>query len=199
MRKTPGKTAEEREQYWTEIIEQGRKYGGGVTAYCQDKGVSKTNYYAWFHRLRVNHPDWHDLSTDRGHRKTREAAYGKGKAQLETEVAEKVRRRKFTGRDKARILREADAAGVGQVAGILRREGIYASQLRKWRFERDEGSLGTKKRGRKADPAANENKKLKVKLAQMEKKLEQANLIIELQKKVAQIMETTMGEPDEKQ
>jgi transposase-like protein len=199
MRKTPGKTAEERERYWTEVIEQGRKYSGGVTAYCQDNGVSKTNYYAWFHRLRVNHPDWHDLSTDRGHRKGREQAQGKGKAQPETEVAEKARRRKFTGRDKARILREADAAGAGQVAGILRREGIYASQLQKWRFERDEGSLGAKKRGRKADPAVNENKKLKLKLARMEKKLEQANLIIEVQKKIAQIMETAMGESDEKQ
>jgi len=62
MQRTPGKTVESREKYWTKIIEAARRYPGGVTAYCRLMNVSKNNYYFWFKRLRVNHDDWHDLT-----------------------------------------------------------------------------------------------------------------------------------------
>jgi outer membrane murein-binding lipoprotein Lpp len=57
--------------------------------------------------------------------------------------------------------------------------------------------LEPKKRGPKVNPLASELKKLKADKARLEKKLEQANMLIELQKKVAQILGATLQESDE--
>ena len=51
-------TSAEREKYWTQVIEEARKYPTGVAAYCADKNVSKHKYYLWFKQLRVNYPEW---------------------------------------------------------------------------------------------------------------------------------------------
>jgi len=58
MQKTPGKSPADRKKYWTEIIEEARKYPNGITRYCRDKRVSKDNYYQWFKRLKEEHPEW---------------------------------------------------------------------------------------------------------------------------------------------
>src|SRR6266496_3978041 len=74
------------------------------------------------------------------------------------EVVERPRRRRFTGAYKLRIVQEADAAiEFRQVGALLRREGLYSSQLAAWRRARDAGALSAlgQPRGRKpATPAA---------------------------------------------
>jgi hypothetical protein len=57
------------------------------------------------------------------------------------EVVEKPRRRRFTAADKQRILAEADACAPGQLGALLRREGLYSSNLTTWRQQREAGVL----------------------------------------------------------
>lgn len=189
MRLTPGYTNEERAAYWIDIINNARKDPRGVTAFLETNDVSKDNYYQWFKKLRMKHPEWHDLSKDPRHRAMRERV--KKRAKLpETEVSEKARRKRWSPQEKIRILDEYDIAKEeGKRAALLRREGIYSSQIQQWRSERDEGP--------KAKPATNEIRRLKAQLAKTEKKLAQANALIELQKKVAKILETTLEEIDD--
>lgn len=195
MRRTPGKTIKEREEYWTRIIEEARKYATGVDAYCADKGISRNSYYSRFKKLRAKHPDWGRRAA--GERSSKSIAAPPRVVLPQTEVEERGQRRRFTAAYKAKILREAEVASDGEIGALLRREGLYASHLYKWRKERDLSSLEPKKRGRKANPLLAENKKLQAKNARLEKQLDQANAIIELQKKIAQILDGTLAEPTE--
>ena len=106
------------------------------------------------------------------------------------EVVEKPKRRRFSAGYRLRIVREADACKApGEVGALLRREGLYSSLLSAWRRQRDTGalaSLRSKKRGpRAADPRV---KRLERENAQLRRQLEQAETIIEIQKKVAGIL-----------
>jgi transposase-like protein len=112
--------------------------------------------------------------------------------QPETEVVERPRRRKFSAKEKARILKEADASPKGQVAALLRREGVYASQLMKWRTERDRSALEPKKRGKKGSPLTARVRQLQERCERVERQLRQANAIIDLQKKISEVMETAL-------
>lgn len=111
------------------------------------------------------------------------------------EVPEKKPRRNFTAKYKLRILAEADACTQkGQLGALLRREGLYSSNLATWRRQRKKGLLKAmtpKKRGRKRK----EKNPLTKKVAQLEKenrrlqqKLKKAELIIEAQKKMSEIL-----------
>jgi len=110
------------------------------------------------------------------------------------EVTEKTVKRKFSVEYKARIVREADACTeTGQIGALLRREGLYSSQLAQWRRAYEKGALaGLKddKRGRKRtrNPLESENEKLKRKNARLEQRLEQAQVIIDIQKKLSGLM-----------
>lgn len=192
MKKTPGDTVAERENYWTNIIEIARTYPSGITAYCRANEISKENYYQWFRRLRKKHPEWTDLSNNiAGVR----ASARKREQKLETEVSPTASRRKFSKAEKTRILRETDNASKGQIAGILRKEGIYASHLQKWRTERELATLAlSEKRAQTVNPLAAEVKKLQAKNERLEKRLDQANKIIELQKKVSEILGVRLQE-----
>lgn len=190
MKLTPGYSDEERAQYWIEIINEARRYPKGVTAYLLSQGIEKNNYYHWFKKLRQSHPEWNDLANDPKHRAMRDRAK-KGTRLPKTEVLEKAKRRRFSPQEKMRILDEVDSAALGKAAAILRREGIYSSQIHQWRLERAEGSLEPRKRGPKPNPDAQEVKRLKAQLARAEKKLAQANALIDLQKKVAEILKTS--------
>src|SRR5437879_3507921 len=101
------------------------------------------------------------------------------------EVPERPQRRRFSAEDKLRILAETDKAPAGTISSILRREGIYSSQLTPWRTQRKEGSLAglSKKRGPKPDPIAAENARLRRENARLRKDLEDARLVIDVQKK----------------
>jgi transposase-like protein len=196
MKPTPGDTNEERSEYWIRIITEARRYPLGVTAYLASRGLEKDNYYQWFKKLRKTHPEWNDLAKDPKHRAMREGAKKRSK-QPKTEVVEKATRRSWSAKEKLRILNEFENAEPGKGAAILRREGIYASQIHDWRSEREQGTLGQQKRGPKPNPLAQENRKLKAALARSEKKLAQANALIEIQKKVAEILKTSLEESED--
>ena len=83
----------------------------------------------------------------------------------ETQVVPRPQRRRFTVSYKLRILQEADACKAsGQIGALLRREGLYSSNLSAWRRQRERGeldALSPKKRGPKVDEAAKQIEKLK--------------------------------------
>ena len=103
-----------------------------------------------------------------------------------TEVVPKAKRRTFSAAYKQRILHEADPCGPsGQPGALLRREGLYSSHLTTWRRQRDRGELGTKKRGKQADPQAQEVARLKRQNARLQAQLAQAETLIQVQKNSA--------------
>ena len=121
------------------------------------------------------------------------------------EVVAKAKRRVFTAAYKLRIVQEAEdaAATPGGVGALLRREGLYSSHLVSWRRERQAGSLEAltpRKRGRKSqrDPLAEENEKLRRQLGQLTEKLRKAEIIIDVQKKVAALLGRPIPDPEEK-
>ena len=111
-------------------------------------------------------------------------------------VADQPQRRQFTPEYKLRILQEIDGRrdeGKGVVGEILRREGLYASQVASWRASLEEliaNGLPERKRGRKVDPSLAYRKqaeKLERQFKRTQEDLRQARLIIEAQKKIAQL------------
>jgi transposase-like protein len=112
------------------------------------------------------------------------------------ELLDRPRRRTFTAQDKLRILGEADrAAGVpGGIGAIVRREGLYSSALSDWRRQRAAGAfeaLSPAKRGPKTaepNPLAAELALSQQDNLRLKKRLERAEAIIKLQKKVATLL-----------
>lgn len=116
------------------------------------------------------------------------------------EVSDRAVRRHFTAKYKLSILQQADACrDAGGIGALLRREGLYYSHLTTWRHQRDEGSLAAltpKQRGRKSAPVdhvAMENERLRKENTRLEKRLKQAELIIDIQKKVSQVLGITLA------
>ncbi len=113
------------------------------------------------------------------------------------EVTPKAQRRQFSARYKLRILHEADAATErGQIGALLRREGLYSSHLEKWRKLRAQGQLTAlqeQRRGRKPtrDPRDVELVQLRRELARVQTRLTQAEAIIDVQKKLSQLLGLT--------
>ena len=120
------------------------------------------------------------------------------------EVPDKPVRRHFSAEYKLRILRLADACTeAGSLGTLLRREGLYASNLTTWRQQRERGILSgltPKKRGRKEavrDPLFAENEKLRKENERLTNRLRQAEIIIDVQKKVSQILGIPLATPGE--
>jgi len=111
---------------------------------------------------------------------------------MKTEVVAKAKRRQYAAEYKLRILREIDECkGSGEVGALLRREGLYSSLVSKWREQSERGSLtglSGHRRGPKADPQAVEIARLQRENKRLQEKLERAELIIEVQKKVARLL-----------
>lgn len=116
---------------------------------------------------------------------------GKAEAEIKTEVVAKAKRRQHSAEYKLRILRELDECkGTGMAGALLRREGLYSSLVSKWREQREHGGLSglsEQRRGPKVDPNAVELARLQRENKRLQEKLERAELIIEVQKKVAQL------------
>lgn len=122
----------------------------------------------------------------------------------ETEVSAKASRRQFTAEYKRRVLAQADACTkAGELGALLRREGLYSSHLVAWRRARDSGALAglaPKKRG----PAAKVPHPLERKVAELEREVaratrraERAEGLVELQKKVSELLGIQLPKPDE--
>jgi len=112
----------------------------------------------------------------------------------DSEVIARPRRRRFTAEYKRSILNQADAAqGVGAMGALLRREGLYSSHLTTWKRQRKQGELDAltpHKRGPKVvvSSLVKENRELQADVTRLTRKLKNAELIIEVQKKVAALL-----------
>ena len=117
------------------------------------------------------------------------------------EVVPKAKRRQFTAKYKLRVLEEVDRCTErGQIGELLRREGLYSSHLSKWRQQRARGQLrglSPKKRGRSAQaPAAAELAQLRRENKCLRAQLEQAEIIIDVQKKLAKLLGLTTAKSE---
>jgi transposase-like protein len=111
------------------------------------------------------------------------------------EVVPKATRRRFTVDYKLKILDQADRCqDTGQLGALLRREGLYHSNLQLWRRQRELGILNgltPRKRGRKPNlqsQLVEENEQLKRQNQRLSKRLGQAEIIIEFQKKLSEAL-----------
>jgi len=108
------------------------------------------------------------------------------------EVMPQAKRRRFSAEYKLRVLAEADGCTQpGETGALLRREGLYSSHLTTWRRQRDEGQLqglSGKKRGRKAERPASELFRLRRENEQLQARLQQAETIIDVQKKLCGLL-----------
>jgi transposase-like protein len=115
------------------------------------------------------------------------------------EVRAVAKRRQFNAAYKLSVLEQADRAnGPGAIGALLRREGLYSSHLSTWRRERDAGALEALSRrgGRKARSTPEQKRVavLEAKNARLQRELEQARLIIEVQKKLCTLLELPTAE-----
>lgn len=114
------------------------------------------------------------------------------------EVQERAQRRIYTAEYKLRILQETDTCEEGQIGAILRREGLYSSHLTTWRRQRQAGQLAAlrdDKRGRKAvadNPLSAEVERLQRENQRLNQQLAQAELVIEIQKKVSMLLNISL-------
>ena len=120
------------------------------------------------------------------------------------EVPAKAKRRQFTAEYKRRILREAAAASAsGEIGALLRREGLYSSHLITWRRQRERGELAglsSQRRGRKAkavNPLAKRVAELEREKRRLERRLEQAELLLDIQKKASRLLEIPLRSQDD--
>lgn len=115
------------------------------------------------------------------------------------EVPERARRRQFSAEYKLRVLREADACkGLGEIGALLRREGLYSSHLVTWRRQRETRALAgmrARKRGPQAKAVDPRLKQQERQIAQLQRRLKQAETIIEIQKKVAGMLGIPLNAP----
>ena len=122
----------------------------------------------------------------------------------EVEVLARPERRRFNREYKRRILREADRCRKpGEIGALLRREGLYSSHLSAWRAARERGELGgegSRKRGPEAkrpDPSAKRIAELERENRRLRKRAERAEALVEVQKKLSQLLETEKPASDE--
>ena len=119
------------------------------------------------------------------------------------EVLEKPKRRQFTAEYELRILDEAaQCTEPGQIGALLRREGLYSSHLTTWHRQHASGALAAlapRKRGRKVNPRRAEA----LRLAELEQEnerlrqqLQQAQTIIEVQKKVSSLLGIALSQTE---
>ena len=119
------------------------------------------------------------------------------------EVPAKATRRRFSARYKLRVLEQADGCESGEVGALLRREGLYWSNLQTWRRQREHGTLQAltpRKRGRKAKPVNPLDRQLRQVQAEnrkLNRKLEKFEAMLDLQKKVSQLLGISLASSEE--
>jgi len=119
------------------------------------------------------------------------------------EVPAQAVRRRYSAEYKLEIVRQADGCSQpGEIGALLRREGLYSSLLTMWRRQRDEGALEglhPRKRGRKGapqNPLARRVAELERENRRLGRRLQQAETIIGVQKKVAEILGIPLDHPE---
>src|SRR6266496_3088695 len=109
------------------------------------------------------------------------------------EVRAVAKRRQFSAAYKLAVLEEADrCSSPGAIGALLRREGLYSSHLAVWRREREAGALAAlaRRRGRKPVLSAEQKRlcALQADNVRLQRELEQARTIIEVQKKLCTLL-----------
>ena len=101
--------------------------------------------------------------------------------------------RSYTPKYKLAVLAEIDAADTrGQIGEIMRREGLYSSLISEWRKQRERGALEAmsgRRPGRKSDPVAAENARLRQRVGALEEELATATELIAAQGKVSALLQ----------
>jgi transposase-like protein len=122
----------------------------------------------------------------------------------EVEVVAKASRRRFSAEYKRKILREADACTTpGAIGALLRREGLYSSNLTTWREQRERGELAgltPKTRGpapKATNPLAGKVAALERAVSRLTARAERAEALVDLQKKVAELLGTAQPQTGE--
>ena len=117
------------------------------------------------------------------------------------EIRPKAVRTQWSARERLRILAAADACAPGEIGALLRREGIYSSHLARWRRQRAQGELAGLEPKRRAAPSP-ETRAQTAELARLQRenqrlyaKLAQAEVIIDVQKKLATLLRITLPDP----
>ncbi len=120
------------------------------------------------------------------------------------EVVAGPKRRRFSAEYKLRIVEEADRCSEpGEIGALLRREGLYSSLLSEWRRARNEGAfnaLKSKKRGPKSrgkSAGDQEIARLRRENERLRRQLKQAEVIIDVQKKVSSLLGIPLEKPDD--
>jgi len=123
---------------------------------------------------------------------------------MEVEVLAKAERRRFTAEYKWKVLREADRCKQpGEMGALLRREGLYWSNLTTWRKQREGGELaglrgnGRGPKRREKSPLAERVRELERENMRLKRRAERAEGLVELQKKVSEILGIELGESGE--
>ena len=133
-------------------------------------------------------------------RATGDAGAGSPMGATDPEVTERAKRRRFTAEYKLSILRQADACkGDGDLGALLRREGLYSSHLVTWRRQRDEvakAGLKARKRGPKPTAVDPQVKRLEREVARLRRRLEEAETIIDFQKKLSKLLGIPLNPSD---
>lgn len=127
-----------------------------------------------------------------------------GRTAPPTEVSAKATRRRFSAKYKKRILDAAAACTArGELGALLRREGLYSSHLTKWRRQEKQGALAglaPKRRGpapQTVDPRDKQLAETQKALQKMTRRAERAEALVELQKKLSELLGIALPTPDE--
>ena len=124
------------------------------------------------------------------------------KAMRDSEILERPKRRRFSLEEKRRILSATDACAPGTLGALLRREGIYSSLLAVWRAQRDRGSFDAevlrKRSSRKSEEQAlqRRNAELERENRKLNRRLQRAELILDIQKKAAGLLGIELKSPE---
>lgn len=117
------------------------------------------------------------------------------KAGKDPEVPQKAARRRFTAEYKQRIALEAESCSQpGEIGALLRREGLYSSVVQRWRRQLQEETLSSSEKSNSKPSPARELARLQRENERLKEKLRQAELIIDVQKKVSELMQTRSPE-----
>lgn len=121
------------------------------------------------------------------------------------EVVVRPKRRRHTLTYKLKVLETVAVLrteGHGPVGAYLRKEGLYYSSVRTWERQQSQGRLTANRRGSKVknrEALLADNKRLRRKQEQLEKRLKKTELIVELQKKLSEIMEQGSAQEKDEQ
>jgi transposase len=150
-------------------------------------------------RARKEGLEMKDSAETEGARRATGVSAGDGSEVSDPEVPAKAKRRQFSPEYKLRILREADGCrGPGEIGALLRREGLYSSHLVTWRRQREARALKGMKAQKRGPKRRDEDPRLRQQereIARLQRRLKQAETIIDIQKKVAGILGIPLNAP----